>query len=48
MPHSWSPKPLRFQISNYLQLNDFDVGEWSPEKSDAKQSAVKDGREKKV
>jgi uncharacterized protein involved in outer membrane biogenesis len=33
--------------SPLIQLNDFDVGEWSPEKNDAKQSAVKDGREKK-
>ncbi|MGD8703320.1 MAG: AsmA family protein [Desulfosarcina sp.] len=33
--------------SPMIQLNDFDVGEWSPEKSDAKQSAVKDGRGKK-
>jgi uncharacterized protein involved in outer membrane biogenesis len=33
--------------SPLIQLNDFDVGEWSPEKSDAKQSAVKDGRGKK-
>ena len=33
--------------SPLIQLNDFDVGEWSPEKNDAKQSAAKDGREKK-
>ncbi len=33
--------------SPLVQLNDFDVGGWSPEKSDAKQSAGKDGRGKK-
>ncbi len=33
--------------SPLIQLNDFDVGEWSPEKNDSKQSAAKDGRGKK-
>lgn len=33
--------------SPLIQLNDFDVGEWSPEKSDEKQSRVEDGQQKK-
>ncbi len=33
--------------SPLIRLNDFDVGEWSPEKNDAKQSLAKDGRGKK-
>jgi uncharacterized protein involved in outer membrane biogenesis len=33
--------------SPLIQLNDFDVGEWSPEKNDAKQSLAKEGRGKK-
>ena len=33
--------------SPLIQLNDFDVGEWSPEKNDSKQSLSKGGREKK-
>ena len=33
--------------SPLIRLNDFDVGEWSPEKNDAKQSLAKEGRGKK-
>ena len=32
--------------SPLIQLNDFDVGEWSPEKSDSKQSVAEENREK--
>ena len=33
--------------SPLIQLDDFDVGEWSPEKNDSKQSAAEDGRKNK-
>jgi len=34
--------------SPLIQLNDFDVGEWSPEKETPKQSAAKEGQENKA
>ena len=41
------PKVTLELDSPLIQLNDFDVGEWSPEKSDSKQSEAEDGQEKK-